>query len=126
MQKFFWVPVAALLAVLLAGCARVEPLAAEVELRVTVCTKGGAECFALGAPEVMIKIESPGGQVLATGKTDGAGRAMFTLPDGAGELKVIAESVLLAGGRVEGTMGYPNRFTSLTMNAALSTHMSGP
>ncbi|WBC19697.1 hypothetical protein O7543_23100 [Solwaraspora sp. WMMA2080] len=92
-----------------AGCSGGEEAASvEVQLRVNVCADSDGGCFALGVPEADVSLVNLEGQVLATGRSDAAGRALLPRNDAAGEVRIIAISPLIEGGRNESSLVLPD------------------
>ena len=90
------------------GCGVDEAANIEVELRISVCTDGDGGCFALGVPEAEVSLVDLGGQVLATGRSDADGRALLPRNDATGEVRIIAVSPLIEGGRKESPLVLPD------------------
>lgn len=90
------------------GCGVDEAANIEVELRISVCADGDGGCFALGVPEAKVSMVDPGGQVLTTGTSDADGRALLPRNDATGEVRIVAVSPLIEGGRKESQLVLPD------------------
>ncbi|MFV2021529.1 hypothetical protein [Micromonospora sp. LOL_023] len=91
------------------GCGVDEAANIDVQLWVSVCADGGGgDCFALGVPDAKVSLVDPGGQVLATGRSDAAGKALLPRNDATGEVRIIAVSPLIEGGRKESPLVLPD------------------
>ncbi|WJK42238.1 hypothetical protein O7608_07580 [Solwaraspora sp. WMMA2056] len=107
-----WARLSALVGVMLVvagtvGCGVDEAASVEVQLRVSVCADGDGGCFALGVPDAEVSMVDPGGQVLATGRSDAAGKTLLPRNDATGEVRIIAVSPLIEGGRKESPLVLP-------------------
>ena len=101
-----------------AGCARSDAGVVDVDVRVTVCVKGGNPCVALPLPDAEVTVKANGGQLLASGKTDESGRAVFHVHQ-SGKLDVVVHSLLLEDGQATGS-------TDLSAGGASSLSLQGP
>jgi hypothetical protein len=118
---------AAVSAIVLTGCSRDDERAAEVQVRVRMCTSQGQTCFALPVPGADVQVSMAGsGTVLAEGKTDEAGRVKLPLDAGVGILQVTAVSPVFNGGKAETTTPFPDVVTSITLDGPITTAISSP
>ncbi|TCB87392.1 hypothetical protein E0H26_28970 [Micromonospora zingiberis] len=89
------------------GCGAGEPASVDVQLWVNVCVEGDADCFFLGVPEAEVSLVYPGGQVIATGKSDAAGKVLLPSNGAVGEVRVVVVSPLIEAGRKESPLMLP-------------------
>ncbi|MEU1607999.1 hypothetical protein [Micromonospora matsumotoense] len=98
------------------GPARTE---VDVQIRLNSCNTQKASCLALGLPEADISLVNVDGQIIASGRSDGAGKLVLATGGAAGEARVVAVSPLIEGGRKEANLVLPREgeTTNITIMA---------
>ncbi|MER7459987.1 hypothetical protein [Micromonospora sp. NPDC126480] len=118
--RFAWLLVSATSAMAaFTACEGPQPATVEVQLRLNVCVAGGDPCFALGLPEADVSLVGVDGGGLASGTSDEAGKVVLATGGSTGEVRVVAVSPLIEGGRTESTVVLPaqGERTNITIGA---------
>ncbi|MEU7956105.1 hypothetical protein [Micromonospora humida] len=111
-----WIVVSALALSACGGPARTE---VDVEIRLNSCDTRKASCLALGLSEAEISLVDVDGQVIASGRSDDAGKLVLATGGAMGEARVVAVSPLIEGGRKEASLVLPHagETTNITIMA---------
>ncbi|WP_432902256.1 hypothetical protein ACQP1S_01520 [Micromonospora matsumotoense] len=106
-------------ALALSACGDPARTEVDVEIRLNSCDTQKASCRALGLPEAEVSLVNVDGQIIASGKSDDAGKLVLATGGAGGEARVVAVSPLIEGGRKEASLVLPHEgeTTNITIMA---------
>ncbi|MEV4845145.1 hypothetical protein AB0K20_18270 [Micromonospora matsumotoense] len=93
-----------------------------MEIRLNSCDTQKASCLALGLSEAEISLVNVDGRIIASGRSDDAGKLVLATGGAAGEARVVAVSPLIEGGRKEANLVLPRE--GETTNITIMTNGS--
>ncbi|MEV6704757.1 hypothetical protein [Micromonospora wenchangensis] len=90
-----------------------------MEIRLNSCDTQQASCVARGLSEAEISLVNVEGRLIASGRSDDAGKLVLATGGAAGEARIVAVSPLIEGGRKEANLVLPRagETTNITIMA---------